>query len=369
MVKDKNKQRNRRITIASVIITVLVLAVLVAAYIGPSGAISVKNVRTLIMGTTSPGGHKEQSKPNHAAKQETENIPTYEETPIVASENLDPIIEESSTIETTTITPPANTSKPDTQPGASSSTGAQSRSIPGYIPVLMYHCVNDKTNFINTTEYNLTVDTGSFMQELDWLQSRGFTIVSLNDAYSGLIEGKKLSPNPIVLTFDDGSADSYTVVYPILKQRGASGTFFVLPERVDRGRGLTWPQVIEMANNGMQIESHTMKHSDLVTLPLDKVTYELQQSKAEIEKKTGYPVNFLAYPFGDYNVQVMDAVRAAGYKAAFTTRQGLWLPSDFLLKLKRVRVSRGESIELFEAMLPASKHTAKPLTTPGNSSR
>ena len=43
---------------------------------------------------------------------------------------------------------------------------------------------------------------------------------------------------PVVLTFDDGYADTYSIVYPIMKEYGFAATVFINPG--DVGTRLTW---------------------------------------------------------------------------------------------------------------------------------
>lgn len=224
-------------------------------------------------------------------------------------------------------------------------------SIPQNIPVLMYHCINDKTVFKNNIGRSLTIETRVFIEQLDWLKANGYHIVSLDDAYGAITTGKELPEKPVVLTFDDGNPDSYFNVYPILSHRHASGTFFVKVKEVEDGQGLDWLKVTEMAHAGMQIESHTMSHADLTVKTPDELTYELQKSKSLIQERTGHVVHFLAYPSGKYNSRVMESAKQAGYQAAFTTQPGFWKPGDNLFALKRVRVSHGETIQAFASSL------------------
>ncbi|MCL6473407.1 MAG: polysaccharide deacetylase family protein [Firmicutes bacterium] len=224
-------------------------------------------------------------------------------------------------------------------------------STPKSIPVLMYHCVNDKTLFKNDIERSLTIETRAFVEQLDWLKENGYHIVSLDDAYDAMTIGKKLPEKPVVLTFDDGNPDSYFNVYPILSRRNISGTFFIKVKEVENGQGLDWLKVTEMAHAGMLIESHTMTHANLTIKTSDEMTYELQKSRSLIWERTGHVARFLAYPFGRYDSRTIEGVKQAGYQAAFTTQPGFWKPRDNLFALKRVRVSHGETIQAFASSL------------------
>lgn len=119
---------------------------------------------------------------------------------------------------------------------------------------------------------------------------------------------------------------------------------------------MTWDQIREMSAGGMEFGSHTVTHPILSTIgDLAHLRFELEESKAAIERETGRPVLALAYPVGG-RMAVSDAVVAAvdqsGYKFAFTYEPGCNKPSRcerFLLK--RLQVERYTTRSLFAASM------------------
>jgi peptidoglycan/xylan/chitin deacetylase (PgdA/CDA1 family) len=93
---------------------------------------------------------------------------------------------------------------------------------------------------------------------------------------------------------------------------------------------------------GWEIDSHSITHADLTTLPPVRLRSELAGSRARIHSLFGVPVNFFAYPSGRVDATVVAAVRRAGYLAATTTRTGYATPRE-RFRLARVQVSRGLS--------------------------
>lgn len=73
-----------------------------------------------------------------------------------------------------------------------------------------------------------------------------------------------------------------------------------------------------MSRYSIQFQSHTCTHPDLTALDLERVEYELLNSKKGIEDALGLPVRHLAYPFGAFNPMVMQLTEDAGYAAAYT---------------------------------------------------
>ena len=62
---------------------------------------------------------------------------------------------------------------------------------------------------------------------------------------------------------------------------------------------MTWAQIKVMSDAGMEIMSHTISHVDLGTSDDAAVVDQLQTSKANLEERTGKPVDFFVYPAGE----------------------------------------------------------------------
>lgn len=119
---------------------------------------------------------------------------------------------------------------------------------------------------------------------------------------------------------------------------------------------MTWAQVREMAQAGMEFGSHTVSHPILSAMSDAKqLGMELEASKDDIERATGQSVIALAYPVGGANAvnpQVLAATAHAGYSIAFTYQSGVnRLASTAPLLLKRLHVERYTSRAMFEAAL------------------
>ena len=65
-----------------------------------------------------------------------------------------------------------------------------------------------------------------FTRQLDWLQER-HTIVTIDDLRYALDGRHSLPPRAALLTFDDGFIDHFATVFPLLRERGLSGVFFI----------------------------------------------------------------------------------------------------------------------------------------------
>lgn len=191
---------------------------------------------------------------------------------------------------------------------ASPATGDAAR-----VPILMYHYVDDAPPAKGRQADYLTVRRNDFEWEMDWLQQHGFHTVTLVQVHDALAGGPALPAKPVVLTFDDGTLDNYTVAYPILRRHGFIATFFVITAFVGRSGTMTWAQLREMQRSGMVVGSHSERHPYLTTLSAAALRQELQGSRETIRQQLGRAPSVIAYPYGYQDRRVVDATEAAGY--------------------------------------------------------
>ena len=105
----------------------------------------------------------------------------------------------------------------------------------------------------------------------------------------------------------------------------------------------TWEEVAAAAKNGVCFGSHTVNHVRLPGVSRGVAQRELAVSKQAIERYTGQPCRYLAYPNGDVDETAIAVARDVGYLAAFTTEEGLNKLGDDPLQLRRIDLSSGLS--------------------------
>ncbi|MDY6903905.1 MAG: polysaccharide deacetylase family protein [Thermodesulfobacteriota bacterium] len=82
---------------------------------------------------------------------------------------------------------------------------------------------------------------------------------------------------------------------------------------------VSWDQLREMNQNGIEIGSHTMNHPILSRIDKNEIEAEIFLSKAVLTKKLNNEIVSFCYPNsfpGDINDQVVEAVKRAGYWGA-----------------------------------------------------
>ncbi len=213
--------------------------------------------------------------------------------------------------------------------------------------VLCYHSVSDDW------EHALSVTPAAFREQVTSLARCGVAPVSAEALAAGERRG-------LHVTFDDAYKDVLGAL-PLLEELGLPATIFVSTSFADEGRPLavpelaadseahpellatmTWDELREVAARGVEIGGHTVSHPHLTRLTDAELDRELTDSKQRIEDEVGRPARLLAYTYGEHDDRVHEAVRRAGYAAAFAQWPGSSIRNPFALP--RVSFYRGESL-------------------------
>lgn len=106
------------------------------------------------------------------------------------------------------------------------------------------------------------------------------------------------------------------------------------------GRSLDWPALVEMRRGGLALGSHTRTHPLLTNVDDATLSEEIRGGIEDLARDGGSDLPVFAYPSGAFDARAVDAVRAAGIRAAFTTERGVNdLRSGDWLRLRRVNVA------------------------------
>jgi peptidoglycan/xylan/chitin deacetylase (PgdA/CDA1 family) len=229
------------------------------------------------------------------------------------------------------------------------------------VPIFMYHHVSNQL-VRNYLDYGLTVTTTNFNAQLDWFHQHGYHSITQTELFDALYYGKALPVHPMILTFDDGYEDVFTDALPALLAHHFRGVFYIITGMIG-GNYMTWNQVRTLAQDGMQIASHTIHHVNVGQPPAWTSTQnELLLSKETLETQLGQPIQFFCYPTGEpfhhdsiYEQQIVLAdLFSDGYVGA--TLDPFFYDSAIQkaqtpYQLPRIRVSGGESLQQFNSIL------------------
>ena len=201
-------------------------------------------------------------------------------------------------------------------------------SLKGYqtVPVLSYH------NFSPDRSTNrMTVTRAAFESQMNFLKEKGYRVITLGQLLDFLDFKGQIPPKSVVITIDDGWRSSYEIALPILKKYGYPATLFVYTGLiVGSSKTLSWELVREMAENGIDIQGHTVTHRTLTLINkgesfkeyFDAIERELSESAKIIKAKVGKDIKYLSYPDGETNHLVIELARKDGYLGSFTVKRG-----------------------------------------------
>lgn len=110
-----------------------------------------------------------------------------------------------------------------------------------------------------------------------------------------------------------------------------------IPDDLGEELIMSWDEIREMSNNGIDFGAHTVNHPILTNLPLEQAGHEIVQSKKDIERKIGHHVTAFAYPNGDFNEYIADIVRKSDFSCAVSVLPNkLICPNDSIYGLSRI---------------------------------
>ena len=186
------------------------------------------------------------------------------------------------------------------------------------VVVLCYH------RFEDNRRDQLAINPAEFRAQMQQLKDNGIAVISMKDFLAWRRGEKSIPRKSAIITIDDGYISGYAVAWPILKEFGYPFTMFIYTNYVNvGGKSLTWAQLEQMRDSGVDIESHTVSHHDLRHAPrgqeyLTWLHNEVYTSRDILEQKLGIKISVFAFPYGTYNEQVRKMCLEAGYQACFT---------------------------------------------------
>lgn len=208
-------------------------------------------------------------------------------------------------------------------------------------PVLMYHKLGPRPAGVRLK--GLYISARLFAHQMRELRDEGFRAVMPGSLPAA--DGKQ-----ICITFDDGYINVLEHGLPELLTNGFRAIQYIVSgeiggiNRWDVAVGevaaplMDVPQLREWLAAGQAIGSHTVHHAWLTRIPRQQAWEEIVGSKKALEDRFGVSIEHFCYPYGDWNAEVRDLVREAGYRTACTTAVGVNGPEADPWSLRRLLV-------------------------------
>lgn len=169
---------------------------------------------------------------------------------------------------------------------------SRSRRMPDRFTILMYHRLHAEhggPEYIYQGNVGPTVKV--FERQMRYLKTH-YNVIAFDRLIDCLKEGEPIPPNSVIITFDDGYKDIYTLAFPILKSYGLPATVFLATGHIGTNDLLWYDRIAYIVH-------HTRKNCitvDGLNLPLmnpqDKLvaTERLVQLLSSVSGKMEWPL-------------------------------------------------------------------------------
>ncbi len=186
--------------------------------------------------------------------------------------------------------------------------------------VFMYH------RFGNSKYPSTNITMEQFKAHLEYIEKNNFQVWKLSKIVRYLKEHKTIPSKTVAISVDDAYKSTYTNAYPLLKERGYPFTVFINTHPIDvRSKSyMSWDEMREMAQNGVEFANHSLTHEYLLPNASEtkqqwekRLRNEVQEAQKRLQEELGERTNtepkMFSYPFGEYNEAMAEILKSLGY--------------------------------------------------------
>ena len=214
------------------------------------------------------------------------------------------------------------------------------------VSIIMYH------RFGESSYPTTNIQMERFKDHINELKGQKYNIMKLSKIVKELRAGRELPNYTVAISIDDAFMSVYTNAWPLLRDNSIPFTIFVATDPIDQGRNgyMSWDQLRELRDNGVEIGSQTKSHPHMHRLSEEEIRYEISYSNSRFEKELGEKPELFAYPYGEYSL-VAKRVAEEFFIASFGQHSGSAHPSIGFHELPRFSMNEtyGSLDRLIEA--------------------
>lgn len=236
----------------------------------------------------------------------------------------------------------------------------------------MYHGFTENKS---SDKYVLNID--DFESDLRYIINNGYSFVNITEVAEYIKNGASLPEKPIMITFDDGYLNNYTLAFPLIKKYKAKVVispimYFSEHEdstlfrdasysnmNFDELTAMSNSGLVEYANHSYNMHSitnqrHGAGKSRFESIEEYRRTFlnDTLHSHQLLSKITGTPPQAYTYPFGYVSNESKSLLFCIGYKIAFSCNEKINIISSFktgLYLLNRFNRTPQKSVKLLLA--------------------
>ena len=216
------------------------------------------------------------------------------------------------------------------------------------IPIFSYHSIGDD-------KCPLSTDAKDFEKHLIYLKKNNYKSIFFDEVSSS-------NKRSFIMTFDDGYKDLISNCLPLLKKYNFKGTCFLVSDKIgkindwdEENKNIQTKRIMDKSDihiwikNGMKIGSHSKNHKKLTKINHHELAEEISSSKVDLEKLIGEEIVSFCYPYGKFNLDVINEVKK-NYSYALTTLRSRYDPNKHD-KYLIPRIDMGKKLSNFKLFL------------------
>lgn len=185
--------------------------------------------------------------------------------------------------------------------------------------ILTYHSIDSSGSPVSISER-------AFREHVQWLNRARVEAVSLEELHE-----LPAHADAVAVTFDDGYVSFGRFAWPLLRKHEIPVTLFVVTDLaggrnrwgpkggpIPELRLHGWDELRRLADEGVDLGSHTRSHPDLTDEDRDRIGEEIEGSAERLRRELGLRPRTFAYPYGRHDSTVVSVAREH-YRLACTT--------------------------------------------------
>ena len=200
-----------------------------------------------------------------------------------------------------------------------------------YTSFIMYHRFGD-SRFPSTN-----IKKEQFEKHINELLKPKYNVIDIERALLAINNIEPVKDRSVVITIDDAYSSVYEYAWPIFKKHKLPFTLFISTDVIDNKTPgyMNWEEIRTLRDHGVTIGSQTKSHPHMFKLVNEKIIEELTISNNRFIDEIGSKPKIFAYPYGEYNLEVLEEVKSHGFIAAFGQHSGVAHKSLGMYELPR----------------------------------
>jgi poly-beta-1,6-N-acetyl-D-glucosamine N-deacetylase len=212
----------------------------------------------------------------------------------------------------------------------------------------------------NDSKHSLTSITNEDLEKhFKYLKKNNYYTATLDEIIAKLKKGEEIPKKWVHFCIDDSYKSFYENGLPLFKKHNIPFTLYIYVEATIRHYHdfMSWDQMREAMKYG-DIGVHSYGHKHMTHLTAKQMREDTQKAITHIKKNLGKKPTSYAYPYGEYNQELLSVIKSFNFDLIMNQNQGAFSHKSPLDDLDRIALTGKVSIKnkLRIKHLPATWH-------------